>query len=349
MLVSPHNAPPAREPRGARLTPVVQRTRQQQRWLPVLVLPLAGLVGSACTSSGGSVRAEAPSTPATVAVSPLPASSLDATTTSPVTVTTVPATEAPTTLAPTTTAAPTTTEAPTTTAAPTTTLPPNVEIVGASPVPIEAVGARDGEATRVVQDRLLQLGFWHAGSDGKYGHTTKQAVMAFQKFLGLNATGEVDQTTADYLTYYTERGHGTADTGDLIEVDKAKQLLFVVRGGKTLWVINASTGSEVPYEEENKKEPGKIETGDSVTPIGLWKVTRQREEGWWEGDLGEIYRPKYFRGGVAVHGSNNIPNYPASHGCVRVSVSAMDFIWAFDLMPLKTTVWVHGAIPGAAV
>jgi hypothetical protein len=27
----------------------------------------------------------------------------------------------------------------------------------------------------------------------------------------------------------------------------------------------------------------------------------------------------------------------------------MDFIWAFDLMPLKTTGWVHGAIPGAAV
>jgi peptidoglycan hydrolase-like protein with peptidoglycan-binding domain len=319
------------------------------------VLPLAGLAGSACSSTGGSVRAEAPSTPATVSVAPLPASSLDAATTVAATVTTVPATEAPTTLAPTTTeaptttAAPTTTEAPTTTAAPTTTLPPNVEIAGPAPILIEAVGARSGEATRVLQDRLMQLGFWHSGSDGKYGQTTKQAVMAFQKYLGLNATGEVDQTTADYLTNFTERGHGTADTGDLIEVDKAKQLLFVVRGGKTLWVINASTGSEVAYEEENKKEPGKIETGDSITPVGLWKVTRQREEGWWEGDLGEIYRPKYFRGGVAVHGSNNIPNYPASHGCVRVSVTAMDFIWAFDLMPLKTTVWVHGAIPGAAV
>ena len=346
MLVHPHNAPPARKRLGAR--PARQMTT---RWLPLLLLPVAGLVGSACTSGGGSVRAEAPSTPATVAVSPLPASSLDATTApvTPVSVTTVPATEAPTTLAPTTTAAPTTTEAPTTTVAPTTTLAPNVEIAGPSLVPIEAVGTRDGEGTRILQDRLLQLGFWHAGSDGTYGHTTKQAVMAFQKYLGLSATGEVDQTTADYLTFYTERGHGTADTGDLIEVDKAKQLLFVVRGGKTLWVINASTGSEVAYEEENKKEPGKIETGDSVTPPGLWKVTRQREEGWWEGDLGEIYRPKYFRGGVAVHGSNNIPNYPASHGCVRVSVSAMDFIWAFDLMPLKTTVWVHGAIPGAAV
>ena len=226
-------------------------------------------------------------------------------------------------------------------------MPPNLEIVGVAPVPIEAVGTRDGEGTRILQDRLLQLGFWHAGSDGEYGHTTKQAVMAFQKYLGLPATGETDADTAAYLTNFTERGHGMADTGDLIEVDKSRQLLFVVRGGKTLWVINTSTGSEVPYEEENKKEPGKIEIGDSVTPVGLFKVNRERPEGWWEGDLGEIYRPKYFRGGVAVHGSNSIPDYPASHGCVRVSTSAMDFIWAFDLMPMKTVVWVHGEIPTA--
>jgi peptidoglycan hydrolase-like protein with peptidoglycan-binding domain len=316
--------------------------RHAQVWLPVLVLAVVGLLVSSCTSGGGSVRAEAPSTPLTIPVSPLPASSVSADTTAAST------TEAATTVAPTTTETPTTTtEAPTTTAAPTTTLPHNLEIVGPAAAPIEAVGTRDGEPTRLLQERLYQLGFWHAGADGEYGHTTKQAVMAFQKYLGLNATGEVDQTTADYLTFFTEKAHGTADTGDLIEVDKTKQLLFVVRGGKTIWVINTSTGSEVAYEEENKKEPGTIETGDSITPTGLWKVTRQREEGWWEGDLGEIYRPKYFRGGVAVHGSNSIPNYPASHGCVRVSTAAMDFIWAFDLMPLKTTVWVHGAIPGS--
>lgn len=308
-----------------------------QRSAAVLVLPAAALLLSSCSSGpGNTASAEEPVV--TIPVSPLPQSSVSVTTS------TVAAT---TTEAPTTTAAPTTTEAPTTTAGPTTTLAPNVEVVGMAAAPLEAVGARDGEATKVVQERLLQLGFWHAGVDGEYGHTTKQAVMAFQKYLGLKATGEVDETTAAYLTNFPEKGHGTADTGDLIEVDKHRQLLFVVRGGKTIWVLNTSTGSEIPYEEENKKEPGKIETGDSVTPPGLWKVNRERAEGWWEGDLGEIYRPKYFRGGVAVHGSNSIPNYPASHGCVRVSTAAMDFIWEWDLMPMGTTVWVHGDIPGS--
>jgi lipoprotein-anchoring transpeptidase ErfK/SrfK len=45
---------------------------------------------------------------------------------------------------------------------------------------------------------------------------------------------------------------------------------------------------------------------------------------------------------VAVHGSSSIPNYPASHGCVRVSVPFMDFVWDQNLMPMGTTVWVHG-------
>ena len=54
---------------------------------------------------------------------------------------------------------------------------------------------------------------------------------------------------------------------------------------------------------------------------------------------------EYFIGGIAVHGSNSIPRYPASHGCVRVSVQAMDFIWDSNLMPLGIHVWVHGELP----
>src|SRR4051794_24121432 len=123
------------------------------------------------------------------------------TTTEPPTTTT----EAPTT----TTEAATTTEAPTTTVppteppvteppvteAPTTTLPPNVEFVGAFPTPVPAIGSRSGADTAVVQLRLLQLGFWSSGTDGKFGLTTKQAVMAFQKYVGLPATGKVDGDT----------------------------------------------------------------------------------------------------------------------------------------------------------
>jgi lipoprotein-anchoring transpeptidase ErfK/SrfK len=129
--------------------------------------------------------------------------------------------------------------------------------------------------------------------------------------------------------------------GNLIEVNKGRQLLHIVRNGQTLWTINTSTGNNKDYTEFSEKTQREI-SGSAVTPEGFFKVNRERTDGWWEGELGDLYRPKYFRGGVAVHGSNRIPNYPASHGCVRVSLPAMDFIWSENIMPMRSMVWVHG-------
>ena len=235
------------------------------------------------------------------------------------------------------------TEAPTTVPPPT--VPSNVVAVPAMTDPLAPVGTRSGSDTSRAQWRLLELGFWVQNTDGEYGLTTRQAVMAFQKYYGLVADGVLGEETAALMSSVTERPRGRSDAGTLVEVDKSKQLLFYVQDGVTQWIMNTTTGTEIPYEEPNKNDPTKIEKGDSVTPVGLFDVYRERPEGWWEGDLGEIYRPKYFVGGVAVHGSNSIPNHPASHGCVRVSVPAMDWIWEQNLMPLDTPVWVHGSIP----
>lgn len=237
----------------------------------------------------------------------------------------------------------TTAEATTTTAQPTNTTWPSKRVaIGASTLGISAVGESGGEATAVLQQRLLDLGFWHEGVNGSYGLTTSQAVMAFQKYKGLPATGSTDQATADALTLETERAFGKADAGTLVEVDKTRQLLFIVNDGKVVWVLNTSTGNGEEYTERDRNTPGKKIRGVSLTPDGLWQMERQRKKGWWKGDLGEIYRPKYFVGGVAVHGSNSVPNYPASHGCVRVTTTAMDFIWESKLIPLGMPVWVHG-------
>lgn len=321
------------------MIPVPQDNRVDRRAWALAALSLVALLASSCSAGAGqTVNAEAP--PSVVPVSPLPDTAVP-TVASPPTTTPSLSTNAPSTASdePSPSTEP---PAPTTTAAPVPTIPDRTETVGPSVAPLAAVGTSDGEATRAVQQRLLDLGFWHAGVDGEFGHTTRQAVMAFQKYLGLEADGKVDEVTAAFLTNVDARARGLSDSGTLIEVDKTRQLLFIVQDGRTVWTLNTSTGDGLPYEEEDKNSPGEIQRGVSITPNGLWNVDRQREEGWWEGDLGQIYRPKYFRGGVAVHGSNSIPNYPASHGCVRVSVPAMDFIWEQDLMPMDITVWVHG-------
>jgi hypothetical protein len=221
----------------------------------------------------------------------------------------------------------------------------NIIPVAIADPPVIAVRKADGADTQLAQQRLVDLGFWIQSIDGDYGVTTTQAVMAFQKYHGLTTDGELGDETAALMTSVTERPHGRADAGTFVEIDKALQLLFFVIEGRTEWILNVSSGSEIPYEEADQNTPGEFVTGDSVTRSGLHDVYRQREEGWWEGDLGEIYRPKYFSGGLAVHGSNHVPDYPASHGCVRVSVPAMNWIWESGVMPLDTPVWVHEGVP----
>lgn len=222
-----------------------------------------------------------------------------------------------------------------------TTIPVNVIPVPPADPPIVGVGQSNGDDTLRAEQRLLELGFWLDAADGDYNLTTSQAVMAFQKFYGLSTDGVLGTDTAAALTAVTERPYGRADAGTLVEIDKGKQVLMFVVDGRTEWLFNASTGSEIPYEEVDQNTDGEVQMGDSVTRNGLHNVYREREEGWWDGDLGSIYRPKYFTGGIAVHGSNNVPDYPASHGCVRVSVPAMDWIWETGIMPIETPVWVH--------
>jgi Putative peptidoglycan binding domain/L,D-transpeptidase catalytic domain len=231
---------------------------------------------------------------------------------------------------------------------PTTTTIDPYSLLTPAPPPAElirAIGSLDGDGTRAVQQRLLDLHFWLAGVDGDYGHTTRQAVMAFQKYHLIPASGKVDQATADAMNLLAYMPRAVSSEGDIIEINKDLQVLFIVRGGQTQWILNTSTATGQTYEEPDRNTPGEIQRGTSITPSGLFRVNRERPDGWWEGDLGKIYRPKYFRGGVAVHGSGSIPNYPASHGCVRVSTQAMDMIWAENLMPLETPVWVYGSDP----
>lgn len=198
-------------------------------------------------------------------------------------------------------------------------------------VVLVAVGATSGPDTAAAQARLTELGFWNGDSNGEYTFATFQAVMAFQKYVSLPPTGRLDQATVDQLNVASERARGIPHEGTWIEVDKEKQLVFIVVKGETLWTLNASTGSGVANDE----------FGAAVTPDGLWKTKRERPNGWWLGELGLLYRPKYFSGNVAIHGSDSVPKRAASHGCVRVSVQAMDFIWDNDLIPIGTKILVH--------
>ncbi len=196
-----------------------------------------------------------------------------------------------------------------------------------------------GPDVAAAQARLLELHYWLATASGAFDDVTQQAVFAFQKVNGLVVDGRIGPRTRAALDQPTIP-KTRSEQGRVGEVDKSRQVLLVVKDGEVEWIFNTSTGTERPYRHPDGR------TAWADTPVGRFTVYRQ-VDGWDDGRLGPMYRPKYFhRDGIAVHGYGRVPPYPASHGCVRVSLAAIDFIWSRDLLPVGAPVLVYGIAPG---
>jgi peptidoglycan hydrolase-like protein with peptidoglycan-binding domain len=281
------------------------------------------LVGGCGVSLGGRQASGTSDATAGGTVSESPSSTSSAP--APTTTTDVPSTT--TTSSPSTTA----TKSPTPTTTTTTSTPkPTVK---ADPKPGDTLHVGDkGAYVKQVQQRLSALGYWNGTADGVYGHQTSQAVMALQKAAGIGRDGIFGPATARALERGIRPSARVGGTG--IEIDKARQLLLVVRGGAVTMVLNTSTGSNQPYKTQGGG------TAIATTPSGTFRVFRV-VDALDRGPLGDLWRPRYFNGGIAVHGSGSIPGFPASHGCARVSNAAMNMIWANNLMPIGSQVTVY--------
>ena len=191
-----------------------------------------------------------------------------------------------------------------------------------------------GPAILALQQRLTELGYWNGKADSKFGGTTQQAVFALQKAAGIGRDGTVGPQTQKALDAgIRPKAKSKAGSGYLVEINLSKQLLMFVKDGEVVATLNTATGSNRHYEYQGQ-------TYLADTPTGHFTVSRQID-GTRHGPLGDLFRPKYFNGGIAVHGSPSIPPYPASHGCARVSNAAINWIWATGKLPLKTKVWVY--------
>ncbi len=185
-----------------------------------------------------------------------------------------------------------------------------------------------GPGIEGMQRRLLELGYW-GPVDGRFGPLTTQQVYAFQKANDLPRDGQLSGEELDLLGR-AGRTRPRSTVGYVVEVDKRRQIIIVARDGVAELVFNTSTGNGARYA------PGAV----AVTPEGRFRIQRQIN-GLRISALGALFRPKYFTGGYAVHGSPSVPPFPASHGCVRVSNAAIDFIWANRLLEVGTDVWVY--------
>ena len=123
-------------------------------------------------------------------------------------------------------------------------------------------------------------------------------------------------------------------SGYVIEINLANDLIMVVNNGHLLWTLNTSTGGGYTYTEDGA-------TVVAITPTGMFSTFRVVDGTVDVDSLGTLWRPRFFYQGYAIHGDTAVPPYPVSHGCARVSNEAIDWIWANNIDPIGTTVWVY--------
>jgi peptidoglycan hydrolase-like protein with peptidoglycan-binding domain len=195
----------------------------------------------------------------------------------------------------------------------------------------------EGPEVEELQERLASGPFNPGPIDGEYGSATITTVWALEKLAGVPVDGDwgpLDEK-AWQLVMDGKVGHPTRDHDQRwVEVDLSDQLVKVYDPGSTTPVLvsHASSGSGIPWSNEGH-------SGSSVTPTGDFHINR-RISGWRESSLniGRLYNPLYFNGGIAFHGALSVPLYPASHGCVRLPMHIAEVLP--DELPNGTPVHV---------
>ena len=227
--------------------------------------------------------------------------------------------------------APAATTAPMTTAAP---LPATVvptPVVTEAPPPGLRVGAVS-PAVFTLEQKLEALHYWVGQVDEAYDGDTRDAVLAFQKVYGMDRTGRATDEVVAAVMATKDAPPPLVPNGGVsrIEVDLDRQVMFMYKGTLLDTILGVSTGSNERFCSEGYCRR-------AVTPTGSFTVY-QKDFGWETGPLGSLYNAQYFNGGIAVHGAYSVPGYPASHGCVRIPMSAAE--WFPDRVIVGTPVYV---------
>jgi peptidoglycan hydrolase-like protein with peptidoglycan-binding domain len=198
-----------------------------------------------------------------------------------------------------------------------------------------------GPEIKLIQDRLVELGFDPGTPDGVYGERTQQAVWAFEKLVmgvpSAEVTGKVDAETwsrmQDPIVVLPRRPDSTPNH---TEIYLPEQVLVVFHADRAVLITHASSGDNQEWCEEVTIDPGERGNEDGTEPIkegwcglswtpgGVYKYNRM-VVGRRESQLGGMYNPVYFNYGIAVHGAQEVPNYPASHGCIRIPMHISDY------------------------
>ena len=162
-------------------------------------------------------------------------------------------------------------------------------------------GAR-GLKVLLLQRGLLRLGF-ATPVTGYFDGLTANAVNAFRKTNGMGRDGFAAKSVYAMVLRgegaYELRYPRSGTNGKHVEFDWSRQVLVLAQRGRPYRVYHTSSGAPV-----------------TPTVFGSYRFYRQ-DPG--TNSKGMVHS-SYFIGGYAIHGFASVPNYPASHGCLRVPI-----------------------------
>jgi hypothetical protein len=146
-----------------------------------------------------------------------------------------------------------------------------------------------------------------ANSGHCFGDKTGRGVLAYRKVNGMARSyragkGLVKRAFAGRGAYRVRY----PDAGEHLEAPLSKQVLVFAKGDRPFAVYPVSSGKS-----------------STPTVTGHFHFIRQ-EPGY---NSHGMYYSFYFYGGYAVHGYESVPDYPASHGCIRTFIADQPAIY----------------------
>jgi lipoprotein-anchoring transpeptidase ErfK/SrfK len=175
-----------------------------------------------------------------------------------------------------------------------------------------------GPKVRLFHHLLRDQGYYVKGNN-RISNSTDLAMLAFRKVHGMH---RVEKYSARIFRLLLE-GRGAfqlshKDPARHVEADLSRQVLVLVEDGKPKYTFPVSSGKP-----------------STPTVTGTYQFYLQTP-GY---NAKQMYYSSYFVGGYATHGYNPVPNYPASHGCIRNPIPDARFI--YNWIHVGDTIYVY--------
>ena len=153
----------------------------------------------------------------------------------------------------------------------------------------------------------------HGAVSGVDDYRTQQALLAFQAWSGLARDGVDGRVTRARLEVAAPpRPRAESATGHYAEIFRSLGVLLCVDNGKLVRVVHCSTGRP-----------------SLPTPAGHFSIFLKSLDWWSTKYLDWMPFASFFSGGDAIHGFPDVPAYPASHGCCRISMPEAPWVYTF--------------------